>query len=94
MESISGKPLSTITMASGVMAVSDAAGTSPFSINAGEWSYVQVRGQTTSTDNSAHHTNESVNAMFADGHAEAVRLAQIFSASSIDSCMYYYQRSK
>ena len=94
MESISGKPLSTITMASGVMAVSDGAGASPFAINAGAWTYTELRGQTTSTDNSAHHNNETVNAMFADGHAEAVRLAQIFSASSIDSCMYYYQRSK
>ena len=94
MESISGKPLSTITMASGVMAISDGSGASPFAINAGEWTYAQVRGQSTSTDNSAHYTNETVNAMFADGHAEAVRLAQIFSASSIDSSMYYYQRSK
>ena len=40
MESISGKPLSTM----------------PFAINASQWTYTELRGQTTSTDNSAHHT--------------------------------------
>ena len=90
-----GMAVSLITMPSGVIAIGDAAGATPYHISAAVFTLTEVRGQFLSNDNSVHKNTDTPNCLLADGHVEAIRCTRIFScAPDASDCLLNAKRTK